>query len=71
MNKWQLQDKIIMLEAQIRQLVEINLNLTNQLGKFWDEIGSKNDYMKDQKFEIAEIKVERDHWKSKWSIAII
>ena len=56
-----------MLEAQIRQLVEINLNLTNQLGKFWDEIGSKNDYMKDQKFEIAEIKVERDHWKSKWS----
>jgi peptidoglycan hydrolase CwlO-like protein len=67
MMKWQLKDKIIMLEAQIRQLVETNLKLTTQLGNLWDEIGSKNDYIREQKFELAEVKVERNRWKSKWS----
>lgn len=56
-----------MLEAQIRQLVETNLKLTNQLGNLWDELGSKNDYIREQKFELAAAKVERDEWKSKWS----
>lgn len=65
--KWQLQDKIIMLESRIQQLIEVNLRLTKQLENFWDEIGSKNDYMREQKWEIAEIKIDRDKWKSKWS----
>ncbi len=67
MMKWQLQGKIIMLESRIQQLIEANLRLTKQLENFWDEIGSKNDYMREQKWEIAEIKIDRDKWKSKWS----
>ncbi|WP_440692851.1 hypothetical protein [Candidatus Pelagibacter sp. HIMB1695] len=56
-----------MLESRIQQLIEANLRLTKQLENFWDEIGSKNDYMREQKWEIAEIKIDRDKWKSKWS----
>ena len=67
MMKWQLKDKIIVLEGKMQQLIEANLRLTKQLENLWDEIGAKNDFIRDQKFEIAEIKVERDRWKSKWS----
>ena len=56
-----------MLEVQIRQLIETNLKLTTQLGNLWDEIGAKNDFIRDQKYELAEAKVQRDQWKSKWS----
>jgi adenylosuccinate lyase len=71
MNKWQLQDKIIMLEAMVKQLIQTNLNLTTQLENLWSEIGAKNDFIRDQKYELAEIKVERDRWKSKWSRCVV
>ena len=67
MMKWQLQDKIIMLESRMQQLIEANLRLTKQLENLWDEIGAKNDFIRDQKYELAAAKVQRDEWKSKWS----
>ena len=67
MMKWQLQDKIIVLEGKMQQLIEANLRLTKQLENLWDEIGAKNDFIRDQKYELAEAKVQRDQWKSKWS----
>ena len=66
-RKWQLEDKIIMLEAKIQQLIQSNLNLSKQLENFWDELGSKNDYIREQKYELAAAKIQRDEWKSKWS----
>ena len=67
MMKWQLQDKIIMLESRMQQLSFALHRLTKQLENLWDEVGAKNDFIRDQKYELAEIKVERDRWKSKWS----
>ena len=67
MMKWQMQDKIIMLESRMQQLIEANLRLTKQLENLWDEIGAKNDFIRDQKYELAAAKVQRDEWKSKWS----
>ena len=56
-----------MLESRMQQLIEANLRLTKQLENLWDEIGAKNDFIRDQKYELAAAKVQRDEWKSKWS----
>ena len=71
MNKWQLQDKIIILDERVRQLVESNLLLSRHLENLWEEIGAKNEYIRNQKIELTEVKEERDEFHSKWSKCVL
>jgi|TARA_R100001163_G_C4891399_1_gene84210 archaellum component FlaC len=50
----------------IQQLIETNQKLTDQLGNLWDEVGYKNDRVRDLNYELAELKTEVKTLKFKW-----
>ena len=56
-----------MLDERVQQLVESNLLLTKHLENLWEEIGAKNEYIRNQKIELTEVKQERDEFHTKWS----
>ena len=60
-----------MLDERVQQLVESNLLLTKHLENLWEEIGAKNDYIRNQKIELAEVKQERDEFHTKWSRCVL
>ena len=50
----------------IQQLIETNQKLTDQLGNLWDEVGYKNDRVRDLNYELAKLKTEVKTLKFKW-----
>jgi len=63
MRKYQLELQLDKKELQIEELIATNSKLTDQLKNLWEEVGYKNDMIRDQKFELSNIKVERDSYK--------
>ena len=54
----------------IQQLIETNQKLTDQLGNLWDEVGYKNDRVRDLTYEVSELKTENKQLKYKWKKCI-
>ena len=50
----------------IQQLIETNQKLTDQLKNLWEEVGYKNDRVRDLNYEVAELKTEVKQYKYKW-----
>ena len=77
MKKYELEDQIEQLEfrlnrkeAQFDEVISTNSKLTDQLKNLWDEVGCKNDMIRDQKIELSNIKLERDNFKRRWQRCI-
>ena len=77
MRKYELLDQIEKLEIQLdkkelqlEEVISTNSKLTDQLKNLWDEVGCKNDMIREQKFEISNIKIERDNFKRRWQRCI-
>ena len=47
----------------IQQLIETNQKLTDQLKNLWEEVGYKNDRVRDLNYEVAELKTEVKQYK--------
>jgi chromosome segregation ATPase len=72
-----LEDKIEILktqldrkELQLDETISTNSKLTDQLKNLWDEVGCKNDMIRDFKQDLAEIKLDRDRYSSRWKRCI-
>ena len=50
----------------IQQLIETNQKLTDQLKNLWEEVGYKNDRVRDLTYEVSELKSEVKTLKFKW-----
>ena len=50
----------------IQQLIETNQKLTDQLKNLWEEVGYKNDRVRDLNYEVSELKTEVKQYKYKW-----
>jgi len=69
-TKYQLEWKIDQLDLQIQELISTNSKLTDQLKNLWDEIGCKNDFIRDLKEDLAEIKLDRNKYSARWKRCI-
>jgi len=76
-RKYELLDQIEKLELQLdkkelqlEEVISTNSKLTDQLKNLWDEVGCKNDMIRDQKIELSNIKLERDNFKRRWQRCI-
>ena len=69
-TKQQLEWKIDELDLQIQDLISTNSKLADQLKNFWDEIGCKNDLIKELKEDLSEIKLDRNKYASRWKRCI-
>lgn len=54
----------------IQQLIETNQKLTDQLKNLWEEVGYKNDRVRDLTYEVSELKTENKQLKYKWKKCI-
>ena len=69
-TKQELEWKIDDLNLQIQDLISTNSKLADQLKNFWDEIGCKNDLIRDLKEDLAEIKLDRNRYSARWKRCI-
>ena len=69
-TKYQLEWKIDQLDLQIQELISTNSKLTDQLKNLWDEVGLKNDMVKDLRQDLAEIKLDRNKYSARWKRCI-
>jgi len=72
-----LEDKIEILktqldrkELQLDETISTNSKLTDQLKNLWDEVGLKNDMVKDLRQDLAEIKLDRNKYSARWKRCI-
>ena len=77
MNKDQLELRIETLEEQLykkenqfSELLSNNSKVIDQLSNLWEEVGFKNDLIRDQKTRISELKTSRDYFHSRWKRCI-
>ena len=66
MKKDELVYQLEQKELQHSTLISTNSTIANQLKNLWEEIGWKNDMIRDLKYELAVIKLERDKYKTRW-----
>ena len=69
-TKYQLEWKIDQLDLQIQELISTNSKLTDQLKNLWDEVGLKNDMVRDLRQDLAEIKLDRNKYSARWKRCI-
>ena len=53
-------------ELQHSTLISTNSTIADQLKNLWEEVGCKNDLIRDLKYELAAVKLERDRYKTRW-----
>ena len=66
MKKDELVYQLEQKELQHSTLISTNSTIADQLKNLWEEIGWKNDMIRDLKYELAAIKLERDRYKTRW-----
>jgi len=69
-TKYQLEWKIDQLDLQIQELISTNSKLTDQLKNLWDEVGCKNDFIRELKDDLATIKLDRNKYAARWKRCI-
>ena len=66
MKKDELVYQLEQKELQHSTLISTNSTIADQLKNLWEEIGWKNDMIRDLKYELAAVKLERDRYKTRW-----
>lgn len=66
MKKDELVYQLEQKELQHSTLISTNSTIANQLKNLWEEVGWKNDMIRDLKYELAAVKLERDRYKTRW-----
>lgn len=66
MKKDELVYQLEQKDLQHSTLISTNSTIADQLKNLWEEIGWKNDMIRDLKYELAAIKLERDRYKTRW-----
>ena len=66
MKKDELVCQLEQKELQHSTLISTNSTIADQLKNLWEEIGWKNDMIRDLKYELAAVKLERDRYKTRW-----
>jgi hypothetical protein len=66
MKKDELVYQLEQKELQHSTLISTNSTIADQLKNLWEEIGWKNDMIRDLKYELAAVKLERDSYKTRW-----
>lgn len=66
MKKDELVYQLEQKELQHSTLISTNSTIANQLKNLWEEVGCKNDLIRDLKYELAAVKLERDRYKTRW-----
>ena len=66
MKKDELVYQLEQKDLQHSTLISTNSTIADQLKNLWEEIGWKNDMIRDLKYELAVIKLERDKYKTRW-----
>lgn len=66
MKKDELVYQLEQKDLQHSTLISTNSTIADQLKNLWEEIGWKNDMIRDLKYELAAIKLERDKYKTRW-----
>ena len=66
MKKDELVYQLEQKELQHSTLISTNSTIADQLKNLWEEVGCKNDLIRDLKYELAAVKLERDRYKTRW-----
>ena len=66
MKKDELVYQLEQKDLQHSTLISTNSTIADQLKNLWEEIGWKNDMIRDLKYELAAVKLERDRYKTRW-----
>ena len=66
MKKDELVYQLEQKDLQHSTLISTNSTIADQLKNLWEEVGCKNDMIRDLKYELAAIKLERDKYKTRW-----
>jgi len=66
MKKDELVYQLEQKELQHSTLISTNSTIADQLKNLWEEVGWKNDMIRDLKYELAAVKLERDRYKTRW-----
>ena len=66
MKKDELVYQLEQKDLQHSTLISTNSTIADQLKNLWEEIGWKNDMIRNLKYELAAVKLERDRYKTRW-----